>query len=176
MPDRKKFVCQTVKNQRGHGGQRVCPPEKKKSPGTGARRAPGHFCLDLASVNKKFHRSAQSRFASPPEWAIFAAPDAEGQRHIARHRPFEFRRPGLQGLPRPEGRRTLRNEVRVLRHLKAKGCPFVPRLLEANRGKLRIITTNCGTRVEHWTKSAGRKSSTNWKSSASGTTTRTCGT
>jgi tRNA A-37 threonylcarbamoyl transferase component Bud32 len=41
------------------------------------------------------------------------------------------------------------NEVRVLRHLKAKGCPFVPRLLEANREKLRIITTNCGGRVEH---------------------------
>ena len=41
------------------------------------------------------------------------------------------------------------NEVRVLRHLKAKGCPFVPRLLEANREILRIITTNCGSRVEH---------------------------
>ena len=40
------------------------------------------------------------------------------------------------------------NEVRVLRHLKAKGCDFVPRLLEADREKLRIITTNCGTRVE----------------------------
>ena len=40
------------------------------------------------------------------------------------------------------------NEVRVLRHLKARGCDFVPRLLEADRDKLRIITTNCGTRVE----------------------------
>ena len=40
------------------------------------------------------------------------------------------------------------NEVRVLRHLKAHGCDFVPRLLEADRKKLRIITTNCGTRVE----------------------------
>ena len=41
------------------------------------------------------------------------------------------------------------NEVRVLRHLEARGCPFVPRLLEADRKKLRIVTTNCGTRVEH---------------------------
>lgn len=40
-------------------------------------------------------------------------------------------------------------EVKVLRHLEAKGCPFVPRLLEANRDELRIITTNCGSRVEH---------------------------
>ena len=41
------------------------------------------------------------------------------------------------------------NEVRVLRHLEAKGCRFVPRLLEADPVQLRIITTNCGTRVEH---------------------------
>ncbi len=41
------------------------------------------------------------------------------------------------------------NEVRVLRHLEARGCSFVPRLLEADREKLRIITTNCGARVDH---------------------------
>ena len=41
------------------------------------------------------------------------------------------------------------NEIRVLRHLETKGCGFVPRLLEADSGQLRIITTNCGTRVEH---------------------------
>ncbi len=40
------------------------------------------------------------------------------------------------------------NEVRVLRHLETRGCPFVPRLLEAEREKLRIVTTNCGGRVE----------------------------
>jgi tRNA A-37 threonylcarbamoyl transferase component Bud32 len=40
-------------------------------------------------------------------------------------------------------------EVRVLRHLAARGCGFVPRLLEADAEKLRIVTTNCGTRVEH---------------------------
>ena len=41
------------------------------------------------------------------------------------------------------------NEVRVLRHLQARGCGFVPRLLEADAVQCRIITTNCGTRVEH---------------------------
>jgi Ser/Thr protein kinase RdoA (MazF antagonist) len=41
------------------------------------------------------------------------------------------------------------NEVHVLRHLEARGCNFVPRLLEANAKNLRIVTTNCGTRVEH---------------------------
>jgi hypothetical protein len=41
------------------------------------------------------------------------------------------------------------NEVRVLRHLEARNCPFVPRLLEADKKKLRIVTTNCGTRVDH---------------------------
>ena len=41
------------------------------------------------------------------------------------------------------------NEVRVLRHLEARGCTFVPKLLEADPDKLRIVTTNCGSRVEH---------------------------
>ena len=40
------------------------------------------------------------------------------------------------------------NEVRVLRYLEAHNCPFVPRLLEADEAKLRIVTNNCGSRVE----------------------------
>ncbi|MFN0067188.1 MAG: serine/threonine protein phosphatase [Limisphaerales bacterium] len=40
-------------------------------------------------------------------------------------------------------------EVEILRHLEVRGCPFVPRLLEADRERLRIVTTNCGSRVEH---------------------------
>jgi tRNA A-37 threonylcarbamoyl transferase component Bud32 len=43
----------------------------------------------------------------------------------------------------------LTNEVRILRHLETHGCGFVPRLIEANKQKLEIITTNCGNRVEH---------------------------
>ena len=49
----------------------------------------------------------------------------------------------------PKARERFDNEVRVLRHLEARGCGFVPRLLEADENKLRIVTTNCGSRVEH---------------------------
>ena len=48
----------------------------------------------------------------------------------------------------PQAEERFANEVRVLQHLKAQGCDFVPRLLEADRKNLHIITTNCGTRVE----------------------------
>jgi tRNA A-37 threonylcarbamoyl transferase component Bud32 len=40
------------------------------------------------------------------------------------------------------------NEVRVLRHLERVGCDFVPRILEADRERLRIVTSNCGSRVD----------------------------
>src|ERR1035437_2575362 len=49
----------------------------------------------------------------------------------------------------PDAKTRFENEVRVLRHLEARGCPFVPRLLEADPTNLKIITTNCGSRVEH---------------------------
>lgn len=49
----------------------------------------------------------------------------------------------------PDAQERFNKEVRVLRHLEARGCGFVPRLLEADSQKLRIITDNCGTRVEH---------------------------
>lgn len=49
--------------------------------------------------------------------------------------------------PRAEER--FANEVRVLRHLEAVNCPFVPRLLEADPASLKIVTTSCGSRVDH---------------------------
>lgn len=49
----------------------------------------------------------------------------------------------------PKARERFENEVRVLRHLEAKGCGFVPRLLESDAAQLRMVTTNCGSRVEH---------------------------
>ena len=49
----------------------------------------------------------------------------------------------------PDAKARFTQEVRVLRHLEARGCKFVPRLLEADPKRLRIITTNCGNRVEH---------------------------
>jgi tRNA A-37 threonylcarbamoyl transferase component Bud32 len=39
-------------------------------------------------------------------------------------------------------------EVRVLEYLEKRGCPFVPRLLESYPDELKIVTTNCGTRVD----------------------------
>jgi|SRR5882672_8041198 len=49
----------------------------------------------------------------------------------------------------PNARERFDQEVRVLRFLEARGCNFVPRLLEADPDKLRISTTNCGSRVVH---------------------------
>jgi tRNA A-37 threonylcarbamoyl transferase component Bud32 len=48
----------------------------------------------------------------------------------------------------PDAAARFANEVRLLRHLEARGCDFVPRLLEADPAQLRIVTTNCGSRVE----------------------------
>ena len=39
------------------------------------------------------------------------------------------------------------NEVRVLKHLEKRGCPFVPRLIETEPAELKIVTTNCGSLV-----------------------------
>ena len=41
------------------------------------------------------------------------------------------------------------NEVLVLKYLEARGCTFVPRLLETEPESLKIVTDNCGTRVDH---------------------------
>jgi tRNA A-37 threonylcarbamoyl transferase component Bud32 len=48
----------------------------------------------------------------------------------------------------PDAQKRFTNEVRVLRHLEERGCTFVPRLLEADPALPRIVTTNCGFRVE----------------------------
>lgn len=49
----------------------------------------------------------------------------------------------------PKAVERFENETRVLRHLDERGCPFVPRLLESDPERLLIVTTNCGSRVEH---------------------------
>jgi tRNA A-37 threonylcarbamoyl transferase component Bud32 len=49
----------------------------------------------------------------------------------------------------PKAEERFANEVKVLRHLEKHGCPFVPRLLEADPERLKIVTTSCGSRVEH---------------------------
>jgi hypothetical protein len=45
-------------------------------------------------------------------------------------------------------RERFEQEVRVLEYLEKRGCPFVPRLLESDPQTLKIVTTNCGTRVD----------------------------
>lgn len=49
----------------------------------------------------------------------------------------------------PKADERFENEVRVLRYLEQRQCPFVPRLLEEDAGQLRIVTSACGARVEH---------------------------
>ena len=57
----------------------------------------------------------------------------------------------------PNASERFANEVRVLRHLEARGCDFVPRLLDADADRVRIITTNCGSRVEHLDEARARE-------------------
>lgn len=49
----------------------------------------------------------------------------------------------------PKAEERFANEVRVLQYLEARGCDFVPRVLEADPERLHMVTTNCGSRVEH---------------------------
>src|ERR1700678_4144897 len=49
----------------------------------------------------------------------------------------------------PKARERFENEVRVLKYLEERQCPFVPRLIESDPAELRIVTTSCGNRVEH---------------------------
>lgn len=49
----------------------------------------------------------------------------------------------------PNAQERFDNETRILKYLEERGCGFVPKLLEADREQLKIITSNCGSRVEH---------------------------
>ena len=49
----------------------------------------------------------------------------------------------------PNAQERFENESRILKFLEEKGCNFVPRLLEADPTLPRIVTSNCGSRVEH---------------------------
>jgi len=57
----------------------------------------------------------------------------------------------------PRAQERFENEVKVLKHLEVVGCPFVPRLLEVDTANLKIVTTNCGTRVERLDEDRKRK-------------------
>lgn len=49
----------------------------------------------------------------------------------------------------PDAFSRFETEVRVLRYLEERGCPFVPRILDQNPSLPQIVTTNCGQKVEH---------------------------
>ena len=49
----------------------------------------------------------------------------------------------------PKAEERFANEVRVLKFLEQRQCPFVPRLLEADPENLVMVTTSCGSRVDH---------------------------
>jgi predicted Ser/Thr protein kinase len=49
----------------------------------------------------------------------------------------------------PQARERYENEVRVLDFLQNHGCHFVPRILKKDDDTLYLVTSNCGSRVEH---------------------------
>lgn len=48
----------------------------------------------------------------------------------------------------PLAKERYENELRVLRHLEAKGCKFVPQVLEEHPDELYLITSNCGAKAD----------------------------
>ena len=49
----------------------------------------------------------------------------------------------------PKAEERFANEVRVLKYLNERRCPFVPVLIDFDSEKLKIVTTSCGHRVDH---------------------------
>ena len=49
----------------------------------------------------------------------------------------------------PNAAERFANEVRVLKYLEKRKCPFVPRLLDSQEETLEISTSNCGAIVQH---------------------------
>lgn len=48
----------------------------------------------------------------------------------------------------PMARERCENEIRILKLLEAKGCEFVPKLLDSDAKGFYIVTSHCGTSVE----------------------------
>ena len=73
---------------------------------------------------------------------------ARGQRHATRRVRIGYDGRVHKTFRGPHAQTRFDNEVRVLRHLEARGCDFVPRLLEVEPAALKIVTTNCGSIVD----------------------------
>ena len=48
----------------------------------------------------------------------------------------------------PKAEERFATEVKVLKYLEARECPFVPRLLDSEADQLKIVTSNCGAIVQ----------------------------
>lgn len=57
----------------------------------------------------------------------------------------------------PQKEERFENEVRVLKYLEQRGCPFVPRLLDSDASKLEIVTSNCGAIVPNLSEERAQK-------------------
>ncbi|HAV12041.1 MAG TPA: serine/threonine protein phosphatase [Opitutae bacterium] len=49
----------------------------------------------------------------------------------------------------PQARERYENEVRVLQFLEKAACDFVPRIISKDDDALYLVTSNCGSRVDH---------------------------
>ncbi len=49
----------------------------------------------------------------------------------------------------PQAKERYANEVRVLEFLDRHSCPFVPKIIEKDDEALYLVTSNCGSRVDH---------------------------
>jgi serine/threonine protein phosphatase PrpC len=48
----------------------------------------------------------------------------------------------------PNAKERFDNEIRVLRYLESRDCPFVPRIISEDENQLIVVLSNCGSRVE----------------------------
>lgn len=49
----------------------------------------------------------------------------------------------------PSAKERYINEVKVLRYLEERHCPFVPRVINTDPNELSIVISNCGSQVEY---------------------------
>ena len=76
----------------------------------------------------------------------------------------------------PDAQERFNKEVRVLRHLEARGCGFVPRLLEADPPYCASSPPTAAPAWSIWMRNGRGNCSPNWKNTACATTTLTCAT
>lgn len=96
---------------------------------------------------ESFVRRARAAHGPPPAAPRTAMLKVKDTLRATVHLTFDGR--VVKAYHGPDAAARFDRETAILRHLEARGCPFVPRLLEADRDRRRIVTTNCGSRVEH---------------------------